>query len=73
MLRLNGMKVTALSREVSRGRVDVFFGSLTNNCREKSADAIVESGTSLLTIKKDKEVSRRIEGKNFKKCWEIRV
>ncbi|KAA6320185.1 hypothetical protein EZS27_030010 [termite gut metagenome] len=73
MLRLHGMKVTALPREVSRGRVGVFFGSLANNCREKSADAIVESDTSLPTIKKDKEVSRRIEGQNFKKCWEIRI
>ena len=49
----------------SHGRADVFFGSTANNCREKSAEVIVDEDTSLKRSKRNQEVSQSIEGLNF--------
>ena len=48
-MRMYGMKVRILPREVSRTCGRFFFGSAANNCREKSAEVIVPNTEVQLT------------------------
>ena len=66
MLQLHWMKVISLT---AGGLTDVrtfFFGSMANNRREKSADAILDADTSLRVMLNGKqEALLSVEGQNF--------
>ena len=71
MLQLHGMKVISLTAGGLTDMRSLFFSqSMANNCREKSADAILDTDTSLYVIESTlkQEALPSVEGQNFIKA-----